>query len=103
MLFHGLFTCSVAAGHISDSEHNIDIVYQQHSDHQQHHQSDKHQQATDEHDSEHQFHAHVSCLTAYAAFALPTSKLVERIKTPKLFITIANPQPPVPPPNSSAV
>lgn len=97
VLIHSFFTCASAAGHIEDSSHqSVDVVFD--LDHDTEHQSAIDEQPNLDH--EHQFHAHISCLTGYgiSVSAAPvilasTANLVE-------FGKSITHQPPVPPPNA---
>lgn len=97
VLIHSFFTCASAAGHVEDTNHqSVDIVFD--ADH-----AAEHQQTNDvqpEIDHEHQFHAHISCITGYGVFVSVTPVIVASNAKSSTFGQSLTHQPPVPPPNA---
>jgi len=96
ILLHSFFTCAVAAGHVEDTEHTFDYAHQHHvhNDHQE--------ESSDSLDPnhEHQFHAHISCITGYSISPEATPCQSSVIAHKSLFFDSNDNQPPTPPPNA---
>ncbi|MDN7128069.1 hypothetical protein J6J08_11860 [Pseudidiomarina sp. 1APR75-33.1] len=96
MFFHSLFTCAVSAGHVEITDHTFDYAYQNHAHAE--HQSDSYDRFESDH--QHQFHAHISCITGYATFNPEAPSPTLAIAHQLLPFDSNDNQPPVPPPNS---
>ncbi len=96
ILLHSFFTCAVAAGHVEDNDHTFDYAHQDHT------HNDQEAESPDniDPDHEHQFHAHISCITGYsltsAAIPCPNLAISHRL----LPFDSNDNQPPTPPPNA---
>ncbi|WP_224798353.1 hypothetical protein [Idiomarina abyssalis] len=97
VLIHSFFTCASAAGHIEDSSHqSVDVVFD--SDHDIEHKSSTTEQSALDH--EHQFHAHISCITGYGIAVSATPVILASNSNSVDFGQSLTHQPPVPPPNA---
>lgn len=97
ILLHTFFTCAVAAGHSTDGEHTYDYSFHEHS------HNDTNENILDNiegSDHEHNFHAHVSCITGYSiTFQNSYGPTLAIAHIDTSFVSKTN-QPPVPPPNA---
>ncbi|MCK7458754.1 hypothetical protein [Idiomarina aminovorans] len=97
ILIHSFFTCAAAVGHMEDSSHSsVDIVFD--TNHDLEHRSDS--EASHEVSHDHQFHAHVSCITGYGICFSACPVITDAQPTSVTFDKSLAHQPPVPPPNA---
>ncbi len=92
MLLHSLFSCAVAADHADNSHHSYHYNVDSHS-----HGQPATEDAEPDHD--HQFHAHVSCITSYDSVQTRGLTPEQAIDSRILCFESQQQQPPVPPPN----
>ncbi|MDV6315317.1 hypothetical protein [Idiomarina sp. HP20-50] len=98
VLIHSFFTCATAAGHVEDASHSsVDIVFD--TNHDLEHRTESLLPDSDI-GHEHQFHAHVSCITGYGVNVSASPVITEAQPTPVTFDKSLAHQPPVPPPNA---
>ena len=98
ILIYSFFTCASVVAHMEDASHSsVDVVFD--VNHGLEH-SPNSSSLDLEQGHDHQFHAHVSCITGYGISVSACPVITEAQPTAVIFDKGLAHQPPVPPPNA---